>query len=62
MSRFMLYKNMNIGMHYRTRLDDVILCKIPLIYLQSVAEKDMRAFVRASLLKKLILKKILYFL
>jgi len=58
----MLYKNMNIGMHCRTRFDDLILCKMPLICLQSVAEEGMRAFVRASLLKKLILKKILYFL
>jgi hypothetical protein len=53
---------MNISVHRRTRFDDLIFYKISLICLQSVAEEGLRAFVRASLLKKLILKKILYFL
>ena len=60
--RFVLYKNMNIGVHRRTRFDDLIFYKISLICLQSVTEEGLRAFVRVSLLKKLILKKILYFL
>jgi hypothetical protein len=60
--RFVLYKNMNISVHRRTRFDDLIFYKISLICLQSVVEEGLRAFVRASLLKKLILKKILYFL